>query len=128
MSHLEENKIMPVLLCRRGRAADFVSTRYGPGLIVRVYVREMLCETCPESMEVEECVGAIRRVAWNGPARWHTVIEGNFNRGPLGLVVLPSHLRLNMFLGSGCSGSYQPRTDGSREARSVSFSSCSRCP
>ena len=34
----------------------------------------------PEAMEVEDCVGALRRlpVAWNDPARWHTVIEDNF--------------------------------------------------
>ena len=67
-----------------GRAADFeeVSTRYGvsldsQGLRTR---RTSMRASSPEAIEVEECVGAIRRLpaAWGNPSRWHTIIEGNF--------------------------------------------------
>ena len=67
-----------------GRAADFeeVSTRYGvwldsQGLRTR---RTSMRASSPKAIEVEECVGAIRRLpaAWGNPSRWHTIIEGNF--------------------------------------------------
>ena len=34
----------------------------------------------PEALEIEECVGAIRRLplAWCDPSRWVTIVEGNF--------------------------------------------------
>ena len=36
--------------------------------------------SCSKATEIEECVGATRRLptAWRDPSRWHTVIEGNF--------------------------------------------------
>ena len=34
----------------------------------------------PKALEIEECVGAIRRLplAWSDPSRWLTIVEGNF--------------------------------------------------
>ena len=68
-----------------GPAADFeeVSTRYGAWLDsqgVRTR-RTSTRASSPKATEVEECVGAIRRLptAWSDHSRWHTVIEGNFN-------------------------------------------------
>ena len=67
-----------------GRAVDFeeVSTRYGAwldsqGLRTR---RTSVRASSPGATEVEECLGAIRRLptAWSDPSRWHTVVEGNF--------------------------------------------------
>ena len=70
-----------------GRAADFeeVSARYGAWLdsqgprTRRTSVRA----SSPKATEIEECVGAIRRLpaAWCDPSRWHTVIESNFKFG-----------------------------------------------
>ena len=67
-----------------GQAADFeeVSTRYGAwldsqGLRSR---KTSLQASSPEAVEIEECVGAIRRLplAWSDPTHWHTIVEGNF--------------------------------------------------
>ena len=67
-----------------GRTADFeeVSTRYGAWLDsqgLRTW-RTAMQASSPNAVEVEECTGAVRRLpkAWNDPALWHTVIEGNF--------------------------------------------------
>ena len=67
-----------------GRAADFedVSTRNGAwldsqGLRTR---RSSVRASSPKALEIEECVGAIRRLllAWSDPSRWLTIVEGNF--------------------------------------------------
>ena len=67
-----------------GRAKNFeeVSTRCGAwldsqGLHTR---RTSFRASSPEGMEVEECVGAIRRLplAWSDPSRRYTIVEGNF--------------------------------------------------
>ena len=67
-----------------GRAADFedVSIRYGAwldsqGLHTR---RTSVRASSPKALEIEECVGAIRRLllAWGDPSRWLTIVEGNF--------------------------------------------------
>ena len=67
-----------------GRAADFedVSTRYGAwldsqGLRTR---RTSVRASSPKVLEIEECVGAVRRLplAWDDPSRWLTIVEGNF--------------------------------------------------
>ena len=67
-----------------GRAANFEeeSTRYGAwldsqGLRTR---RTSVRASSPKAMEIEECVGAIRRLplARSDPSRWHTIVEGNF--------------------------------------------------
>ena len=64
-----------------GRLANFeeVMTAYGSWLD-RQGVRTTVRASSPKAMEVEEYVGAIRRLpaTWNNPSRWHTVIEGNF--------------------------------------------------
>ena len=59
-----------------------MSTRHGAwldsqGLCTR---RTSLRASSPEATEVEECVGASRRLpaAWSNSSRWHTVIEDNF--------------------------------------------------
>ena len=67
-----------------GRAADIEEawTRCGVWLECqglrsrRTFVRA----SSPKTIEVEECVWAIRRLraAWGNPSRWHTIIEGNF--------------------------------------------------
>ena len=67
-----------------GRAADLeeVSTWYGAlldsqGLRTR---RTSVRASSPKALEIEECVGAIRRLplAWCDPSRWVTIVEGNF--------------------------------------------------
>ena len=59
-----------------------MSTRYGAwldsqGLRTR---RTSVRASSPKALEIEECVGAIRRLplAWGDPSRWLTIVEGNF--------------------------------------------------
>ena len=67
-----------------GRAANFEeeSTRYGAwldGHCLRIR-RTSIRASCPEAIEIEECVEAIRclPLAWSDPSRWHTIVQGNF--------------------------------------------------
>ena len=71
-----EEKDVSRSVARFGRAADFedVSTRYGVvldshGLRTR---RTSMRASSPKATEVEECVGAIRRLplVWRNPSRW----------------------------------------------------------
>ena len=60
---LEEQDVYRSVACF-GRAADFeeVSTRYGVSLDSRGSRRTSLRASSPKAIEVEECVGAIRRL------------------------------------------------------------------
>ena len=67
-----------------GRSANFeeVMTAYGswPDRQGVRTNRTSVRASSPKAVEVEECVGVIRRLpaTWNNPSRWHTVIKGDF--------------------------------------------------